>query len=305
MEAENDQTRPDVRRFAGWSVALSAGVFFLIIAEWQGYTREYTASTWDDALTFLSEEVTGSDGIFLSPGWHAIPGERLHDVLSHSGHSGRLLRMTDPSPLDVLRYPRIFVIHPQGRPVPSALSPCTPRVQGGERDVCIWTRPSDISPFDFVRELPGAAVSRISKSKQKQPCPWNGERHKCRTQKRMYDVRAHVGEVGDTRRMAIFTHPYPSGGILQLTYPHPRGKHLLFGFGNALRGVRMASGSPVRVRVLMEDQVLFEESVAIDDFEWKQTEITVPPGDSTVTTTFEVSAEDASWRHFYLDAVSY
>ena len=121
----------------------------------------------------------------------------------------------------------------------------------------------------------------------------------------MYDVRAHVGEVGDTRRMAIFTHPYPSGGILQLTYQHPRGKYLLFGFGNALRGVRMESGSPVRVRVLMEDQVLFEESVAIDDFEWKQTEITVPPGDTKVTTTFEVSAEDASWRHFYLDAVSY
>ena len=261
---------------------------------------------WSTILEPIQNEVLPSDGIVLLPGWHTYPGESLGPILEGAGHNGHLIRATPLTMLDTARYPRIWLILAGGEDIPPLLRNCTTQAETSNLSVCIWTNPTTLPKFDAIAELQGATVIRKENGKKNgKACSWEEDRHRCQTAKRMYDVRSYVGEVGNTRRKAIFAHPYPSKGSLQLNYSLKAPlMSLRFSYGNALRGVRMEDGSSVRVRLTLDDKELFTDEVGIEDFSWKTKTLKfqAKPGQNL---RFDVEAEDASWRHFFIDAIGF
>jgi len=289
-------------RFIGGLVAILAVIFLL--HEWT-LAESPADSDWEPALSHLNKELLPEDGILISPTWHAYPGKKIGPFLSRAGHDGHLLHADPLTLLDISRYPRIWVLTPQGE-VPPLLQTCQSIEGVSPVGLCLWQRDIRAPLVDFIDKLPQAKVHRSGKRKNIIKCDWKKKRHQCKTSKRMYDVRAFVGEVGDTRRHSIFAHPYPSNGKLEILYRKlRRGDTLTVSYGNALRGVRMNQGAPVVFSVFVDDELIHEAQIEIDDFTWNTVELRVPSGDKTCDYRFVVTSDDSSWRHFFFDGAAF
>ena len=303
MVENKEHQNKAVSRWPGFLICLMAIVFFAHELSLHENTGE---KKWDAALTHLNAEVLPEDGLLVSPPWHSYPGKELEEILIKSGHDGHILHTSPLTELDISRFPRIWVLSPTKEDIPPLLSSCQ-FIEGiSPVSLCLWQRTIRPPVFDFIARLNAAKVHRIGKRKNKINCTWKKDRHRCKTSKRMYDIRAFVGEVGDTRRKAIFAHPYPSDGQLNIRYPKStRGETLTISYGNALRGVRMKQGSPVEFRVFVDDELLHESTVPIDDFSWNTVELRIPSGEKKCEYRFEITASNSSWRHFFFDGAAF
>jgi len=278
----------------------------LLLSDWNIQSKEPSEEDWTPILEHLNEQLIITDGLYVYPSWHQWPHAGLTALLKGAGHPGTRLHAHPLTPLDLMRFPRVWILLPRGDSPPKALKDCTPIPLESSVNLCLWHRSGEEPKVDFIKELSKAHVERRHKGKRKTKCTWKKDRHRCKTAKRMYDVRSYVGEVGDTRRNGIFAHPYPSKGTLSIAYDAmERGKTLVVSYGLALRGVRMEQGSDVVFRVLMNKKVVHEASIDREDFSWSTLELPIPSGKGALDYAFEISAENASWRHFFFDAAVY
>ena len=301
-EHPNDLSRPSPWFWLLIPLA-GLGLWWMEMEIWD---RTPAPEEWSTVLEPIKENVLPTDGVVLLPGWHEYPGPLLSAALEGAGHDGHLIRATPLTMLDTARYPRVWLILVGGEDIPPLLRNCAPEVETPNVSVCLWSNPTTLPKFDAIAELKNARVERKERGKTAgKSCTWEEDRHRCQTAKRMYDVRSYVGEVGNTRRKAIFAHPYPSKGSLQVNYSLQAPlMSLRFSYGNALRGVRMEDGTSVRVRLTLDDKELFTDEVAIDDFGWKTKTLKfqAKPGQNL---RFDVEAEESSWRHFFIDAIGF
>lgn len=285
-------------------LAIPIAACISLALQWHTESKTPEATDWDPVLAHLDANINLHDGVLVSPEWHASPWITLETSMRSAGHPGTFLHANPLTPMDLVRFPRIWIILPRGGEAPDGLESCETIELDSSIRLCLWNRIDSEPHFDFREKLSEAKVFRTRKKGHKIACSWKEDRHKCKTSKRMYDIRSQVGEVGDTRREALFAHPYPSRGTLNLVYDSVEGgESLSVGYGLGLRGVRMTKGDEILLRVLVDDALFWETTIPRDDFSWRVVNLPLEGKSRKRKYTFQISSEDVSWRHFFVDAL--
>lgn len=285
-------------------LAIPIAACLSLALQWHTESKTPESSDWEPVLAHLDANINLHDGVLVSPDWHTSPWATLEKSMRNAGHPGTFIHAHPLTTMDTLRYPRIWVILPRGGEVPTTLESCENIALESPVRLFLCNRIGSEPLFDFREKLSDAKVFRTRKKGHKISCSWKKDRQKCKTSKRMYDVRSQVGEVGDTRREALFAHPYPSHGTLNLVYDSVKGGETLsVGYGLALRGVRMEKGGDILLRILVDDVPLWETIIPRDDFSWNGVNLPLEGKDRKRNFTFQISSEDVEWRHFFVDAL--
>ena len=178
----------------------------------------------------------------------------------------------------------------------------------------LFELPKTRTVFDFRKNLRMAdhAIFRAGAPPDTwQHCPWKddpspnyeGGLHDCASQD-WKSSWATLHEVGNTRREGIFVHPPFEDGVLRLTYDNlPPGAVVAGRFGNRLWAVRHGNeGGPVHLKVLARERVIYEKTIAPDDFGWHAFEARLTSPDVGGPISFEISGAKDAWREAVLDA---
>ena len=177
------------KRWAWLAVPLLA--ILMLVANWRIQSRTPTEESWKPVIEHLNEQLILTDGLYIYPTWHAWPGEALTEVLRGAGHPGTTLHAHPLTALDLVRFERIWVVLPRGDDPPKMVQDCTPIPLDSSVQLCLWNRSGKGPVIDFVANLSKANVERRHRGKKITACSWKKDRHRCKTAKRMYDIRSH------------------------------------------------------------------------------------------------------------------
>jgi hypothetical protein len=162
--------------------------------------------------------------------------------------------------------------------------------------------PPSRTVFDFRDLLPSARIERVSAKGSVERCKLRAGKHHC-SGKPWRQVHQGWNEVGGTRHRCIYVQPHPAKGVTRLSWDNvPKAPVLAGRFGNRLWAVRRDSGSDVELRVVVGNRVRHEIRVARGDFSWHPFRIELHPDERGLPVTFELRADDPTWRQTCLDA---
>jgi hypothetical protein len=156
--------------------------------------------------------------------------------------------------------------------------------------------------YDFLENL-GRASADIDYRESNQPCERQGERFVCRDEQGELDNERYVASspaaIGDDAMVRCIRARPERNALLSIAFPDVPVADAIAGYFGIERSGRSPSKQrPVDLRVLLDDQVIFQGSTSSDDArQW----FSIPtPGAANrrATVTFQVSADDVVRRHF-------
>ena len=299
-----------------WEVALAATCLALLLATsgWFWLQRAQRdavtprSADFSRAAKLLKGEVRPGDAFAIVPGWSAGQRWRFRRVWRNEGvRFDEAMVFADPlTPWDLDGFERLWLLTTHGRADRAAaakLGKVLAQHQLSEGVALAQVAlPKSRTVYDFKQRLSDAKVARAAPGGQTEDCRWNNGAHRC-SGAWWRNVKAGLQEVGNTRRRCIFVQPHPSKGTLKLRYDDlPAATELQGRFGNQLWGVRYDEGSDVKLVVRVDGKVLHTSTVTRGDFRWHSFAVRLPAGFAGKSLTFEVSAEDATWRQACFDA---
>ncbi len=261
-----------------------------------------------EVARILEAEIDGRDAIIFVPGWAS--GQRIPfaKIWRKKGldFSDSVVFGEPIDGWDLDGYRRLWVLASYGRGGQVESLDIGPRQRfedlGSGLSLALYQLPPSSVVYDFRKHLSEAHVERIDSSQQSESCSWRTNRHECGG-KWWRDVFQGVNEVGGTRRSCIFVQPHPTQGFVRLRWKQVASGAAIEGrIGNRLWGVRVAEGSDVLFRVLVDGQERYRQTLQRGDDAYHRWRIDIDPNVSSQTVEFEWSAADTRWRQTCFDA---
>lgn len=260
---------------------------------------------WKRAKARIEQDFQAGDGIVVHPFWLTDAA----GVLAQLDRKQKRWELVDqsipPDPIFAARKKRVWVLSAMGRTdagEPAGGQMTLEEDLGGGLALKRYDMPASPIEVDLLDRIAKAKVERHADGKSR-TCRWVGRRHNCRG-KPWENVGVETKHAGGATRRCAVLHPYPNGGVVDLTWAKVKlSEGLLVRSGFTLDAARNEKGSDVVFTVRLDGKQVYERTEPKNGWTWTSGWIdTGGRRGSTATVTLSVTAAEEAFRDLCVDA---